>query len=228
MKLNHSELRQIFLLNIKENTPKTRVECPSPKQMLRLFRGKISDKKKAEIIDHITSCSHCVHEFEFIIKALRFENDMRKAVQKSLRTKKTKPVSPRFSWKLAPLLTGLALICVMVITVTITESYKSQKFRTITPSQIRLFQPHEKTIHKSSLHFHWQNIKDFEYYTFELYDDTLYQIWNSGKLYKNSYILSEDISSRLETNKTYFWMISAFSPNGRKIESPLKEIFLIE
>jgi len=228
MKLNNSDLRQIYLSNIKESIPKTRNECPSPKQLLRLFRGKKSEKEKTKIIDHITSCYHCAHEFEFILKALRYEEDMNQVVQKFIETKKIRALSPRFSWRLASLIAGVSLICVIITILIIPNSYKSLKYRASTLSQINLFQPQEKNIPKSSLFFQWENIKDTEYYTFELYDETLYQIWSSNKIFKNNFMLSKNIASRLEANKTYFWMISAFFPNGRKMESQLKEIFLIE
>ena len=74
MKLNNGDLRQIYLSNIKDCIPKTRNKCPSPQQLLRLFRGKTSEKKKTRIIDHITSCYHCAHDFEFIKKL----SDMKK------------------------------------------------------------------------------------------------------------------------------------------------------
>lgn len=228
MKLNNSDLRQIYLSNIKESIPKTRNECPSPKQLLRLFRGKKSEKEKTKIIDHITICYHCAHEFEFILKALRYEEDMNQVVQKFIETKKIKALSPGFSWRFVPFVAGISVICVIISVLIIQNSYKSVKYRASTLSQINLFQPQEKNIPKSSLFFQWENIKDSEYYTFELYDETLYQIWSSNKIFRNNFKLSKDIASRLEANKTYFWMISAFFPNGRKMESQLKEIFLIE
>jgi hypothetical protein len=229
MKLNNSELRQLFLLNIQKSIPKTRKECPSPNQMLRLFRGKISEKKKTKIIDHITDCCHCVQEFEFILKALRFENDMNQVVQTFVRTKKSKALShQRLSWKLAPFAAGAALICILLVISILPVRYKNQRFRASTAPQIDLFKPQEKTIHKSTLFFQWENINNSEYFILELYDETLYQIYASNKIYENNYRLPKDKASLLEVNKSYFWMISAFLPNGRKIESPLKEIFLVE
>jgi hypothetical protein len=228
MKLNNSELREIFLLSIRKNTPKTSKKCPSPKQMLRVFRGKKTEKKKTKLIDHITGCYHCAHEFEFIQRTLRFEDDMNSLAQKFVDTNKIKELSLRFPWKLAPIVTGVSIICAIALILMIPNRYKSQKFRASNLSQISLLQPQEKNIPKSSLSFKWENIKDSEYYTFELYDEALYQIWCSNKLYGNNIKLSKDIASRLEINKTYFWMISAFFPNGRKMESPLKEIHLTE
>ena len=110
MKLNNSDLRQIYLSNIKESIPERRNACPSPKQLLQLFRGKKSEKEKTKIIDHITCCYRCAHEFEFIIKALRYEKDMNHVAQRLLETKKIGALSPRFSWRLASLVAAVSLI----------------------------------------------------------------------------------------------------------------------
>ena len=228
MKLNDNDLRQIFLANIEENTPAMRKECPSPKQLLRLFRTKKSEKEKTLIIDHIMGCSHCTLEFEFILKALRFEGDMTEVVQKYNKTKLNRNLSPRFPWRSATLVSGVSLLCAIIIFIIVPNSYRSLKYRTSNFSQISLLRPQKQTIPKSSLFFQWEDVKESEYYIFELYDETLYQIWSSNKIFQNNYSLSKEVSSRLVANKTYFWMISAVFQNGRKTESQLKEIMLTE
>jgi hypothetical protein len=228
MKLNNSDLRHIYISNIKAGMSKTRNKCPTPKQLLRFLRGGKSEKEKTRFIDHITKCYQCAQEIELMLKALRYEKEMNQVAQKFMAMKKIGPLSPRFSWRLTSLVAGVALICVTFTIFIIPDSYKSLKYRTSTLSQIRLLQPKEKTIPKASLLFQWENMRDSEYYTFELYDETLYQIWISNKIYKNNFKIPKNISSLMEANKTYFWMISAFFPNGRKMESQLKEILLTE
>ena len=228
MKLNNKKLRQIFLSNINENIPCSRKECPSPKELLQLFRAKKSEKKKTRIIDHITNCSHCVHEFEFILRTLRYESDMNQVAKRFVETKKIKVLPSRFSWRFTSVLAGISVVCIFITVLIISSTYNTSKLRATALPQIDLISPIEKKIPKSSLFFQWDNVRDSEYYTFELYDETLYQIWRSYKIFKNNYTLSKDIISLLDTNKTYFWMISAFFPNGIKLESQLKEFLLTE
>ena len=104
--------RQIYLSNIKESIPKTRNECPSPKQLLRLFRGKKSKKGKTKIIDHITSCYHCAHEFEFILKALRYEREMNQVTKRFIETKKIKVLPSRLSWRFTSVVAGISVVCI--------------------------------------------------------------------------------------------------------------------
>lgn len=228
MKLNNSSLRQLYLSNLNENILSSRTECPSPKELLRLFRAKKSEKKKSRILDHITNCYHCAQEFKFILQVLRYEKDMNQVAKKLIETKGLKVSPSRFSWKFACALAGISFICISILAFVISNTFENSKYRASTPLQIDLILPKETTALRSALAFRWENIKDAEYYTLELYDEALYQIWESKKLINSYFTLPIDVVARMQANKSYFWMISAFFPSGRKMESQLKEIILVE
>lgn len=228
MKLSENDLRQIFLGIIEESPQISNTKCPSPKQLLQFFRANKSEKEKTRIIDHVTSCSPCAQEFKFILKTLRYEKDMNEVAKKMLEVKKRKAPIQRLSWKFAPLIIGFSILCIIFTVWVIQNRYIGLKYRASLPSQINLYFPQENNISKSSLFFQWEDLNNSEYYTFELYDETLYQIWSSNKIYENSYSIPRELRTRLDANKTYFWMITAFFPNGRKMESQLKEILITE
>ena len=228
MKLNNSHIRQIFLANIKKRTSEGRKECPSPKQLLKLFRIKKSEKKKTRIIDHISNCYYCANEFEFILRALQYEKTLNNVAENLIRSKRIKVPSTKFSWKTASAIAGISAVFSLITIFIISNTHENSNHRTSAIPQIAIVHPLEKNISESSLHFRWEEVQDSEYYTFELYDETLYQIWSSDKILSNNFKLPKETASRLEANKSYFWMISAFFPNGRKIESLLKEIILTE
>ena len=228
MKLNNRTLRQLFITNINASITSSRRECPSPKELLRLFRAKKSDKKNTRIIDHIATCYPCTQEFRFILKALRYEKDMNQVAKEYIETRKMKVMPPRFSWKFVSLVAGMSVIFISILAFVVSNTFEYSKYRTSTPSRINLILPEEISIPKSDLSFRWENIKDSEYYSLELYDETLYQIWKSKKIFENYFTLPIDVVARLKANKSYFWMISAFFPDGRKIASQLEEIFLAE
>ena len=123
---------------------------------------------------------------------------------------------------------GISVLCISITAFIISNTNENSKYRTSTPSQIALLLPEKIEVPKSSLSFQWKNVKDSEYYAFELYDETLYQIWKSEKLFKTNLTLHQDVVSKLDVNKSYFWMVTAFFSNGRKIESRLKEILITE
>jgi hypothetical protein len=228
MKLSENDLQHIFLANIKEKATISGTKCPSPKQLLQFFREKKSEKERTRIIDHVTSCSSCAQEFEFILKAIRYEKDMNKVAQNILEAKKEKVSLQRLSWKFAPLAIGFSVLFIILSLWIIPNRYLNLEYRDSSLSQIGLFSPQKKNVPKSLLFFQWEDVENSEYYTFELYDETLYQIWISNKIFDNSYSIPSELSMRLDTNKSYFWMVTAFFPNGRKIESQLKEILITE
>lgn len=228
MKLNNHSLRQVFLLNISENKPNSRKQCPSPKEMLRLFRAKKSKKTKAWLIDHVSHCCDCANEFEIILNALRFEKDMNQVTKRYLESKKIKVLPSRVSLRFTSILAGISIACIFVTLLIISNTFDGTKYRDSYPIGINIILPKEKIITGSSLFFQWEKIQDSEYYIFELYDETLYQIWRSNKIQENKLKIPQEVLSRLKKNKRYYWMISAFFSNGRNIESPLKEFLLIE
>ena len=213
---------------MKDCSLRTRKECPSPIQLLRLFRTNKPEKKKPEIIDHITNCYHCAHEIEFILRALRYEKTLNLVAEKLVQAKKIKVRSFRISWKTVPAIAGISIVCLLTTVFFVSNKPKNANHRNLSLRHIAIILPQAKMIPKSSLNFRWENVQDSEYYTLELYDETLYQIRSSNKIFGNNNKLSEETASRLEINRTYFWMISAFFTNGRKIESQLKKIILIK
>lgn len=228
MKLNTNDLREIFMSNIRENIPITRKECPSPSEMLRFFRSKKLIKKKTRIIDHITKCNNCSCEFDFILKALRFEKNMNNVAEKMIASKSIESLPQRISWRFG-FVTGVILIlCTMTSVFIISRTRINSQYRALSQPQIALLLPQSTSIRKSDLTFEWENIKDSEYYIFELYDEALYQIWKSDRIFKNNFTMPENITSGLEADKAYFWMISAIFPNGTNLESRLNEFFLTD
>jgi len=236
MKLNNNVLRQLYISSLKDEIPHTRKDCPSPKELLRLFRIKKSEKYKTRIIDHITKCIYCANEFEFILKALRYETNMNVVAEKIFSTKKEnssknsirKHFSTQFSWKFASLFAVAVGVCMFIAFYTLSIKLKTPTYRTTSQSQIRPIQPVKTKISKSSLSFRWEYVESSDYYVLEIFDESLYRIWKSPKIAESSTKLPNEISNRMEENKIYFWMITVFFANGKVIESPLQEFYLIE
>ena len=130
MRLTINDLRQIFISNIKEEMPVAEKGCPTPKEMLQLFRRKKIKKKKTKILDHITNCSHCVHEFEFILRILRYEKNMNNVAERMIATKNMKSVNKRLSWRLAPAVAGIFVVCVLIAALIISMVHNGPKYRT--------------------------------------------------------------------------------------------------
>jgi hypothetical protein len=232
MKLNSRDLREVYQADIKDKIPKTRKFCSSPKIMLQLFRGKTSEDKKAKIVDHITNCYYCSQEFGFIVEALRYEKKMNTLAKEFIAKKGKNPsskysISPsyfsRFKWGYSILIASCILIFSLTAIFIVSKKVDQSKYRGIFLNQIELTKPRKKILAQSPLAFEWKAVQESDYYVFEIFDETLYPVWTSERLILNSIHLPRKISLRLESNKSYYWMVTAFLQSGIKQESILKE-----
>lgn len=237
MKLSNSDLQKLYISHLEDETPQTRKKCPSPKELLYLFRTKKSIKNKNRIIDHVTNCIHCANEIEFILEALRYERNLNAIAKKTYLAKKENPslkisshklFSFRYSWKFISLLAVTLSAVIFIVHYISSTKLKNPTYRTTPQSQIRLIYPDQVKISKSSLFFKWEKVMSSDYYLLEIFNESLFQIWKSPKISECSTKLPNEISNLLEKNKIYFWMITAFFANGKVIESHLQEFYLTE
>lgn len=232
MKLNSRDLREAYQADIKDEIPKTRKFCPSPKEMLHLFRSRKSENKKAKIVDHITNCYYCSQEFEFIIEALRYEKKLNNIAEEFTAKKGKNPALKysishsffsRFKWGYSTLIASCVLVFSLTAIFIVFKKVESSKYRGTFINQIELIKPRKKMLTQSTMAFEWEAVRGADYYVLEIFDETLYPIWTSEKIIVNSIILPRETSYRLESNKSYYWMVTAFLQSGIKKESMLKE-----
>jgi len=232
MKLNSRDLREAYQADIKDKIPESRKCCPSPKKMLHLFRGKISENKKAEIVDHITNCYYCSQEFEFIIEAIRYEKNLnhiakefigKKGKNPSLKHSISHSFPSRLKWGYSTLIASCILVLSLTAIFIVSKKVERSKYRGTSLNHIELIKPRNKMLTKSTLAFEWEAVQEADYYVFEIFDETLYPIWKSEKIILNRIILPCKTFFRLESNKSYYWMVTAFLQSGTKKESILKE-----
>jgi len=244
MKIKHKDLQKLYKAYMMENIPQSRKNCLLPKEIINFFKSKLSEKQKIKIIDHMTNCYCCAQEFEFILQTLRDEKKLNEEIGKLLQSKENitairkrakrnisntgkmkKIFFPILSWKYVLLLIGAIIIISALVTF---QNLGKREYRGTNLTQVHLIEPINGKYSKSSLVFKWNEFKDSEYYILELFDETLFQIWKSNKIFKNHVILPTEIAKMLNENKIYFWMVTAFLTDGIKIESEIEEFTLTD
>lgn len=248
MKINNEDLKKLYRSYMIDNIPHSRKKCPSTKNIINLFRLKLSEKKKSQIIDHVSQCYYCYQEFEFILHTLREEKKLQHDFgdllhkknkgyaalkiknDKNIDRKKMKgrPFLTFLSRKYASLFLGILLIISVVLILLFIRTGEKKDYRGAYLTPIRLIEPLKGKHSKSILKFRWVEIKGSDYYIIELFDETLRPIWKSGKIFKNYTLLPENIRDGLKENRKYFWILSAYFPDGKKIESRIESFFLTE
>jgi len=242
MKIKNKDLIKLYKAQIMENISHSRKSCPPSKDIISFFKSKTSERLKSRLIDHITNCYSCAQEFEFILQTHREEWKLINGIGKLLQSRENmaaikkrgggeinylnerrKSFFPRLSWKYAYILAGVALIISIFF---VSKNIGKREHRGPNYNKVVLIEPINGKYSKFPPVFKWNEYKYSEYYIIELYDDTLYQIWESNKISKNQAALPAEIARRLIIKKTYFWMVTAFLPDGRKIESEMEEFIL--
>lgn len=247
MKISTRDLKKLYRAHIAENAPASRKNCPPTKKFINLFKSKLSEKQKTKIIDHISNCYFCSQEFEFILQTLRQEKKLEDEIGSLLHSKKARtPIKqglkkqlyysgkklisffPKLSWKYASLYTGITLIIAVLSVLFIFHNHEKKEYRGQYFSPIKLIEPVKGKHSKSLLVFKWKEIREVDYYILELFNETLLPIWKSKKIFDNQTYLPKNIIKDLRENKIYFWMLTAYFPDGRKIESRIEAFTLIK
>lgn len=246
MKIKDKDLKILYKAHTITKSSPAREDCPSPEEFLHFFRSKKSKKTSAEIINHLSKCYYCLKEFKLVSETLIQEEELNQEIKKILDldnsrsdAKKRKnsmfltlkkwwrSCSSRFLWKYASIFTGTLLLIFLVSTLIIKISEK-QEYRGAMSPGINLIEPINKRYSKSILIFKWSEMKDSEYYILEIFNDTLYPIWKSNKILKEETHLPAEILKKLIGNRNYYWMVTAFSYKGDKVESRIERFSVIE
>jgi hypothetical protein len=237
MNINNNDLRILYQSNIKDNVPNSRSDCPSPREILQFFRSEQSGHNHIKIIDHITKCYYCTQDFGIILDTLRFERKMNHLVQKCFvvrREKSKKKFYPYrllpsyFSWKSTVVISALIIFFALSTFLIISLKFKRYPFRSLNQNQIKIIAPIKKISPKNLVAFRWESIEHSEYYKIEIFDETLYPIWISNKIYVNNATFPLEIAPLLKKNRVIYWMVIAFYSNGTKKESSLQEFSVKE
>lgn len=246
MKINADDLIKIYSSYIQEQFPPSRKKCPSLETIMNFFMTSGSNRKKGRIVDHLTSCGYCAHEFGLSLEIYREEGILLEEIDRLLLQKERLQIAEkrttvftlfrwsdclhlRANWKYA--VSFLLAIIAVAVTILITNQLiitQKNIERGRIPGQIQLMAPaHGKAV-QAPLIFKWKLVEKFDYCILEIFDAALSPVWKSPRIYKNFYQPPPDIEAKIEKNKIYYWMITIFFIDGKVVESTLEDFTLIK
>lgn len=245
MKIDTDSLKGAYQKHIRRKPPLSSKDCPSPEKIVRLLTSGCSGKEATRIIDHISRCSYCFLEFEFLLEVFREERDFVQEVRKRLpdsnkpgdrkepRQKvlawrlRWRTLAPRFSWGAALILVGIVLAGFFLAKSVIFQT--PEKYRSAPQFEIKLIEPTAEKVSKADLVFRWKKLNNSKYCILQLFDEALRPIWKSDEIAKGeSVMVPSDLYSALEVDRAYFWMVTAYLTNGKTISSRLEKFALKE
>ena len=220
MKIDTSDLKKEYTSYCARRTDESRKYCLSPEKLMLLARRELSDKEKEDSLRHIIDCIYCSREMKEILKILHYEKQFVDDLTKS--RKKTKKIFPGWNWKTAAAAAVLFFLIVSSYFL-VTRIKHSINFRGSSSHFLNLIEPVDTYTSKPLPVFKWTEVKKAEYYVLEIYDEFLFPLWESSKLYNPRLQLPEEVVYSLSSNTGYYWMVTAHLDNGKTIESSLEK-----
>ncbi len=247
MKINLTVLRRLYASSIADFTQMNRENCLSPEILIECLRGQASKKNKNRMIEHISHCSYCMEEFQFILEIHRNEKKLIQKMaplfdshsKKNKAEKKTQKNSdvlkkissfpfPHKTWNRAFFAAGAVLIVAGGLALYfLIPGGLGEKFRGANIDHIKLIKPVHNKNTRAPVVFQWRKMINADYYILELFDNTLFPIWKSWKIPGNKLELPRDIMENLSSGESYYWFITGFFPGDRKIESSLEQFIFL-
>jgi hypothetical protein len=232
MQLRNDDLKRLYRTFVSTHHPDNRQECPSWEQLLSFFEARARPTEKLKIVDHMTSCSACAQEFEFLLDLRRFQERIGAQIQ-GVPAKKSFfhsfPASVKRThlfWRFASALVGLILVSVSLITI-IQNGGREAGTRAARTS-VMLLEPIRGQSATLPLTFKWEGWGGAESYVLELYDEALSSIWESPRTPQAHLVLPPEAERQLKPGGHYFWMITAYRHNEKIAESKLYEFTVIQ
>jgi len=243
MKIDTKKLRSLYQEQIRSRAGRSRRDCPGPEKISALIESRLSGKKAARIIGHLSGCVHCSEELRFLAGVFRAEETLIQDLQSwqeannyaalSGRGVSEKPglkgrwrVSlPRFSWKTVSVAAACLLTVVVIFSTLVFRG--PEKFRADSPRRVELIEPVGQKLSRSAPVFRWKSVLGCEYYVLGLFDEKLEPVWKSEKTGVARLALPPEIALRLPLNRPYFWMVTAFA-EGEQVSSVLERFVLAE
>jgi hypothetical protein len=225
MKIQDDALKKLYQGYIASKVPFNRKKCPTPKALLACFKPSTTKRKKTKALAHITECSFCLEEFEFLLQLQRYQPplpnvlvDTPTAPISSAKTSHVR-IESRLFGRQAYVFVGLVLILFSFLLIhQQKERSEVQRAREV---KIMPTSPIHTYILGSPLILRWQGQPGTQYYLVELFDDTLMPLWTSQKIPNAQIQLPNELLRQFQSGKHYFWMITAFSGTEKIAESDL-------
>jgi len=235
MKIDNKSLQRIYQAYIAGKRRESRESCPSLDSLRRSFDATSTQNEKDAIIDHLSRCSFCAQEFDFLRELSAWEWELAKELdytrgsQHGYRFNLRKALSTvflHFEKKYAVIL--LLVICMITGVLMFRHGLNRNNGRGNTPPPLELIQPLGRIPLTSPLIFKWEPLPSPAAYIIELYDEALNQIWESPKITVKTSALPASVMGRLMRNRTYYWAVTAYDQNGNKRESELRSFFVTD
>jgi hypothetical protein len=231
MKIDLDQLRALYLGHLAARRSTGRRACPSSWAMAGAFDPSVSRKAKRRIAEHIWECPDCREEFQLLLEAQRAGYDPERDEDPSpsspwparpIRVKE--PSGLTRIWQYAFVLIGLCLAISSVFLI-FQRGPSSGVPRANVPA-LELISPTPDQAVASPPLFRWRESPGCRTYVLEIFDEEMLPLWSSEKTSHPEFLLPSEVFLRLAPGRSYYWMVTGFSPDLETQESALQRFRL--
>ena len=225
MGVSNRKLRRFYRSYVSERIRADWGECPSVKDLRAAFEGTTPRAAKDAIVDHISGCSDCAREFEFIRRVRERENDLAAGMQARSRGRGPSLFLSRPIWECA---LGAVMIAVVITAAIVSLHERSRDGERNRPAGIpETLAPSGRVDAPLPLIFRWKPVTRAVSYVVEIYDESLRLIWESPPVSTTAALLPDPIKEAISDDKIYYWSVLALDSEGKFGESRF-EVFSVD
>jgi hypothetical protein len=228
MKINQSDLKEVYANYLKDRKVASGESCPSNENLLLWLRSKLPKREKNKITDHLVNCYDCAQEVTWLLNRIRKQNGIIYEIKNYIDANYAEPqqealVPPRrLSWKIISFASTLVLLAA-IATLSLFNFSSRSGLRGGVSSDITLVSPVNKSCAANELKFVWKGLPNVKYYFVDVFNTSLAHFWRSDAVFLREVIPSKDLLQNLIPKETYFWMVTGVLTSETKVKSKLKE-----
>jgi len=247
MKIKVEELKNIYRNYIRSHGLQSRSSCPPLENIYHALKGKFTRRYRAKIISHISHCRYCLDDFD-ILRSILFNEKitldeiikvMPRQKMRNIRLKEESigygPQNRYTSIFFRRIFSGfLAILAAIFLAIglftnrqLLKDVFFSDHNRSPRKHEIVLLYPDCNKEHSiSALIFKWEAFPNSDYYTIEIFDETLLPIWKSPAIFEPIFKFSAEVPDILKPRKKYFWIVTGYASNLVQFESKVSCFYL--
>lgn len=215
-------------MQMKKTMNDFRSKCPSEEVLLEFSRLNLEETEHKRILSHLERCDACLYEYGVINDYLGAENE---AILELKAFEKKRPGVSHdgfgyFLRKWKSFVAVSASILIVGFSIHFILNRGPERQRSPAP-RLEIISPSHSTLSFTELVFLWKDVSA-DYYTVEIFDETGEMVGSSGFISTISFKPDEALKSKFKGESSYFWMVSAYFSDGKKLESKLMRFNLRE
>ena len=231
MTINKDEVRLIYKGILFDKKPSDRKNCPSIKNIIRLYRGEYLFNKN-NVLSHLENCFYCAQEVQLISSIVSEEKKLLDNLPSSKSENIKNSIFTNLFFKSHYLFSKYKTVSIGFIIFLIVSLFFLYKYpinthlRSFNSNPNIIIESHKIKITNYSIELNWKEINNSKYYIVDVFDNGLAPFWKSTEIYDTYISLPIEVINSMQKGNAYYYIITCYLTDGRHIESQIEKFIL--